>query len=234
MNGVGAGSRWERLAMASGIASGVLQLGVLGYFSATVLSKIPFDAEVVERAQIYVEIAEKIRLGNYLMTLPAPFLLLFLAGLESKLRRAEQGNSTMSMAAFGAGTAMVMLWPISVVLNDVGIEIAQSGGDAATVSALDAIGPYMLALSALPRSVLLVATSLVLLEGGLRPRWLGWIGLILAGLSMLGSGTLVSRSLFGPLALSTLLFYLWLIVLSAALLERRQAVPAPSAQGALT
>lgn len=53
------------------------------------------------------------------------------------------------------------------------------GGDAATIEALDGMSPLSLALSTLPRALLLVATSLVLLRSQMAPRWVGWTGLAL-------------------------------------------------------
>jgi hypothetical protein len=93
-----------------------------------------------------------LRLGKYLLILPLPFLLFFLAALFGVLRRVH-GSNTLGVAAVTAGTAVAVVWPLSAVVNT--IAIAEAGGDAATIIAFDAIGPYALALSA----VLLLATA---------------------------------------------------------------------------
>jgi hypothetical protein len=116
-----------------------------------------------------------------------------------------------------------MIWPLAAILSDIGIDIALAGGDAATVASLDAIAPYSLALSALPRMVLLLTVSAALLYHELAPRWIGWLGVAAGLLSLAGTATLVVSALFPLLALSTLFFELWIIVLSLALLSKTQA-----------
>ncbi len=64
----------------------------------------------------------------------------------------------------------------------------------------------MLALSTLPRAVLLAATTAALLREPRLPRWLTWSGLGLGAFSLLGSATLVDARFFPALALGTLGF----------------------------
>ena len=79
--------------------------------------------------------------------------------------------------------------------------------------------PLALALSAFPRAVLLGATSVVLLEGRVVSRWIGWTGLALAVISLASTGTLLTPALLPFLALGTLLFVLWIAALTVALLR---------------
>jgi hypothetical protein len=81
----------------------------------------------------------------------------------------------------------------------------------------------MLALSTLPRAILLAAASVGLLNGRFIPRWLGWLGLALAVVSLVGSGTMLVGQLFPVLALGTILFEVWILLLSNAL--RRGCLP---------
>ena len=95
--------------------------------------------------------------------------------------------------------------------------------------------PLALALSAFPRAVLLGATSVVLLEGRVGPRWIGWTGLVLGLVSLISTGTLLTPALFPFLAIGTLLFVVWLLALIFALLRntqtpnRLQSRPEPAA-----
>lgn len=208
----------ERLAFISGIVFSLMQLGALLYFIILVFPQMgPLDA-AAQHVAFYTEHGMTLKLGNYLMTLPMPFFLLFLGGLSGVLWRGG-GNGTLVTAAVASGVIVALLWPLSAVLNHIGIDIAQAGGDAATIVALDAIGAYMLALSALPRAVLLAAASVGLLYGRFIPGWLGWLGLALAAISLVGSATLVARQLFPALALGTLLFEVWVLLLSIVLLR---------------
>jgi hypothetical protein len=213
----------ERLAFVSGIAFSFIQFGVMLYFMILVLPQMGPPDAAAQHVAFYTQHGATLRLGNYLMTLPTPFFLFFLAGLGGVLRRAEGGGSTLATATVTSGAIVAILWPLSAVLNNIGIDIAQAGGDAATIVALDAIGPYMLALSTLPRAILLAAASVGLLNGRFIPRWLGWLGLALAVVSLVGSGTMLVGQLFPVLALGTILFEVWILLLSNAL--RRGCLP---------
>ena len=79
--------------------------------------------------------------------------------------------------------------------------------------------PLALALSAFPRAVLLGATSVVLLENRLVPRWIWWTGLALGLISLVSTGTLVAPALFPFAAIGTLLFVFWIAALVVALLR---------------
>lgn len=210
-----------RLALASGIIFSLVQLGALFYFIIFIFPRMGPPEATAQHLLFYTQHGEALRFGNYLLMLPAPFFLLFLGGLFGLLRQAEGDQGPLAPAALTGGVLVAILWPLSGVLNNIGIDIAQAGGNAATIVALDAIGPYMLALSALPRVVLLAATSGGLLSARLIPRWLGWLGLGLALVSLAGSATLVAPQLFPVLALGTLLFEVWVLLLSMALLRRR-------------
>jgi hypothetical protein len=85
--------------------------------------------------------------------------------------------------------------------------------------------PLALALSAFPRALLLGATSAVLLEARLAPRWIGWSGLALGLVSFVSTSTLVTPVLFPFLALGTLLFVVWVAALTFTLL------PSPRTKG---
>ncbi len=149
--------------------------------------------------------------------LPVPFFLLFLGGLFGVLRRAEGGSGALAMVSVGAGIAMAMTWPFGLLLAGVGTSIVLQGGDAATAWAFDGMAPLSLALSSFPRTVFLAATSAVLLEDRLVPRWVGWSGLVLALVSLIGTATLVVGDLFPLLMLGTLIFELWVLALGVSL-----------------
>ena len=214
----------ERLALVSGIIFTILQLGVLMYFISLVFPQMGPPDAVEQHLAFYTQHGEVLRLGNYLLTLPTAFFLFFLGGLSGILRSAEGGRPVLATTAIISGAIVAILWPLSAALNNIGIDIAQAGGDAATIVALDGIGVYLLALSALPRTVLLAAMSIVLLHSQLAPRWVGWLGLGLGLISIIGSATLVLVNLFPVLAFSTLLFELWILVVSVALWRNQAAI----------
>ncbi len=65
---------------------------------------------------------------------------------------------------------------------------------------------------------------MVLLEGRVVSRWIGWTGLALAVISLASTGTLLTPALFPFLALGTLLFVLWIAALTVALLRNPRTV----------
>ncbi|MBK8899766.1 MAG: hypothetical protein IPM53_01160 [Anaerolineaceae bacterium] len=208
----------ERMAFISGILFGLMQFGALLYFIILVFPQMGPPDAAAQHVAYYTEHGMTLKLGNYLMTLPMPFFLLFLGGLSDVLGRSE-GGGTLATAAVASGIIVAFLWPLSAVLNHIGIDIAQAGGDTASVVALDAIGVYMLALSTLPRAILLAAASVGLLYSRSVPGLMCWMGLALAVISLVGSATLVARQLFPMLALGTILFEVWVLLLSIVLLQ---------------
>ena len=214
-------SRWEQPALASGIVFAVFQIAAIVFATVFLLSKLPpVGAPLTEWAEALVQIPTMtVGIANYLLLLPVPFFLLFLSGLVGVLRRAEGGSGTLAVSALGAGIAMAMTWPMGILITGLSSDIVADGGDLATAWALDGMAPFSLALSAFPRTVLLVATSVLLLGSRLAPRWIGWLGLALALVSLVGTGMLLIGDLFPVLALGTLIFELWILALSVSLVR---------------
>jgi hypothetical protein len=215
--GLGRQFRWERVALASGILFVAVQIATIAFnvvFFAT--THPPVDASPQETARGFAEHATMVEIGTYLYVLQVPFWLLFLFGV---LRRAEGGSEAFSVSAFGAGVAMVVIASMCALISALTPTIGRLGRDPATVKAVDGMTPLALALSAFPRAVLLGATSVVLLDGRVGPRWVGWTGLALGLVSLVSTGTLLAPALFPLLAIVTLLFVVWVGALTVALLR---------------
>ena len=69
-------------------------------------------------------------------------------GLFGFVRRLPGGGDTAAIIVVAAGAAMALMWPLGGIISDIELDLALVGGDPATVSSLDAIAPYTLALSA--------------------------------------------------------------------------------------
>ncbi len=226
-------SRWERPALASGILFGVLQIVAIVFITVFVLSQLPpVGAPLNEWASALMQIPRMtVSIANYLLLLPVPFFLLFLGGLYGVLRRAEGGSGALAVAILGAGIAMAVIWPFGILIAGLSSEIVARAGDVAVAWMLDGMAPLSLALSAFPRTVLLAATSLLLLDRRLAPRWIGWLGLALALVSFIGTAMLLVGDLFPVLALSTLIFDLWILALSVSLVRSERTVSQVSPRG---
>ncbi|MDQ4001710.1 MAG: DUF4386 domain-containing protein [Actinomycetota bacterium] len=225
--------RWERLALASGILFAAVQIATVAFNVVFFLTTHPpMDASPQETARGFAQQETMVEIGIYLYVLQVPFWLLFLGGLSGVLRRVEGGSGALSVSVLGAGVAMVVIASMGALISALTPIIGQLGGDAATVKAIDGMTPLALALSAFPRAVLLGGTSVILLESRLAPRWIGWAGLALGLISLLSTGTLVAPALFPFLAIGTVLFVVWVLTLSVALLRstRTESLVAPGAE----
>lgn len=225
-------SRWERPALAGGIVFALLQIAAIVFATVFLLSRVPPPgAPLREWADALIQIPmTTVNLVNYLLLLPLPFFLIFLGGLFGVLRRAEGGSGPLAVSALAAGIAMAVTWPMGIIIANLSSGIVAGGGDVVTAFHLDGMAPFSLALSALPRTVLLLATSLLLLGSRLAPGWMGWVGLALALVSFVGTGMLLVGDLFPVLALGTLLFELWILALSVALMRSGRAASRATAQ----
>jgi hypothetical protein len=216
---------WQRISLGSGIAFMVAQIAALTFFTTMVLPKMPaIDAPVRDRADFFVEHGDLLILTNYLLVIPMLFFLLFLGGMYSFLRQVEAEANTLSAIALAAGVAMVIIWPLGLVISNIGVEIAREGGDPATVAALDAMPPYTLALSAFPKAALLAAASVAILQSRVMQRWVAWGGIAVAGITLIGSATLLVGDVFPLLGIASLFFYFWVGAFSLALLRRASSV----------
>ena len=95
------------------------------------------------------------------------------------------------------------------MLHDIALDSAVDGADLRLLAAWDAVAPYSLAFSVLPRLFFIGAIVLGLRMTGTAP-WLQRLGLVLLPLSLVGSATLVAGAVFPVLALSTLGYELWI------------------------
>jgi len=205
----------ERRALRSGVVFAALQLCALAFIAAVVLPTLgSINADPSRKAASFVQNGWLLRLGNYLLACCSPFFLFFLPGLASSIRRL--GANTLATAVLVSGAAMAMIWPMGAAITDVAVDIARAGGDAATVAGLEAMAPYSLAVAAWPRIALVVAASLALQQRRGPLTRLARLGWVVAGLSAIGTATPLVPTLFAALALSTLLFDVWVIAVALA------------------
>jgi hypothetical protein len=102
----GGASRFDRLALASGIAAAALHLAGAVLFIALVLPELPpLAAPAPERAAFYARMARSAvyRGISFLGELQLLLLLPFFGGLRGILARAEGGSGSIASTVFGAG-----------------------------------------------------------------------------------------------------------------------------------
>jgi hypothetical protein len=188
----------------------------------------PLGAPAAEHASFYAQHWDALKVASYLYLLPIPFFLLFLGALFTLPGRAAGDTGVLTVATVGAGLALVMTWPSGIVVAHTGQGMARHGLEPDAVVAFDGVAQYALALSGFPRAVLLGGVAFVLLQAAIWPRWLARAGLALAVVALVGTATLVLPELYPVAALGVVLFDLWLVALSGALLHAAPArSPAP-------
>jgi hypothetical protein len=203
-----AGDWLVRLSARFGMAFTICQLGVMVVMAVFVLPHAGSPNEpALERGQHVLDAETWYRVGNYLFMLAGSLLLGFLGAVYVKLRRAD-GTGVLATVAVAAGTLLTLIWPYAGVLHDVALDTAADGTDLRILGGWDAVAPYSLAFSALPRMFLIGAIVLGLRMLG-TGTWLQRIGIVLLPLSLAGTATLVAGAFFPLLALSTLGYELW-------------------------
>ena len=197
-----------RISARFGVAFTICQLGVMVCMAVFVLPHggSPNDP-ALERGHDVLDAQDLYRAGNYAFMLAGSLLLGFLGAVHLKLRRAD-GTGVLATIAVAAGTLLTLIWPYAGVLHDVALDTAADGTDLRILGGWDAVAPYSLAFSAMPRVFFIGAIVLGLRMLGTAP-WLQRVGVVLLPLTLLGTATLVAGAFFPLLALSTLGYELW-------------------------
>ncbi|WP_028051242.1 hypothetical protein [Cellulomonas sp. URHD0024] len=209
----------ERLSTRFGLAFPLSQVVVMIVMALLVLPNAGSpDDPPLERGARMLEGASAYKIGNFVFMIAGTLLLGFLGAVHLRLRRAD-GTGVLATVAVAAGTLLALIWPLAAVLHDVTVEAASAGGDLATFAGWDAVAPFSLSFSVLPRVFFIGAVVLGLRAENVAPG-LRRMGLVLIAISLVGSATLVAGGLFPVLALSTLGFDLWLGALAWHWLRR--------------
>ncbi len=156
----------------------------------------------------------------FMIVVGALFFLWFLTSLRERLRAVESGSHGLSTLAFGSG-----LLSIALLLGAACIGIGPAAVADETdkfqldpdLARLTSTTSYLLLVSStMIAAGLVVATSVLAIRNGVLPAWLGWIGLVVAVLTLLA------------VAWFPILVYLaWILVVSIALVLRPNQQPPP-------
>jgi hypothetical protein len=155
-------------------------------------------------------------MGAYIWVVGALAFLWFVTRLRSVLRGPEGGTGALSNLVFGSGVVFAAVWMVSAaafaaVAYAVGLRGA-TVSDPDFVKVLPQMAWMILLLGAGFAGLLLVLTTSILsLQTGVLPRWLAWLGIVVA-IALPFDVIYVS---IGP-------FLLWVLLASIVLLMRRE------------
>jgi hypothetical protein len=159
-------------------------------------------------------------IGAYMWVLGALAFLWFVTRLRSVLRGAEGGTGALSNLVFGTGVIysalmMASAMAFAAVAYAVGLRGA-TVSDPDFVKVLPQMAWMILLLGAGFAGLLLVLTASILsLQTGVLPRWLAWLGIVVAIVL-----------LFDVIYVNIVPLLIWVLAASIVLLMRREAATA--------
>ena len=192
----------RRLVAAAGLTAVALNLPAF-------LLVPPAPALGTETADIvgyYQDAGRPFLLYSWLVALSVPFLIVHLAAVSEWLRRRELPGLAATYFASGlmAHTVQLLLLAFAQLAG-----MAAMRGDAEAARTLADLGTIGFSFCALAEVARQVAGGLAIRETGVVPRWISWLAFSTAGLCLLGSVGLMTRS--GGLAAGSLPMVLWLL-----------------------
>lgn len=151
-------------------------------------------------------------------------LVIFAAALYPTLREHEEGNGTVASIAFGAGIAAGTVSLLQGLFTQVLADHVAALGDAAAIRTLYDLNAEGDTFKLLALGVLLAATSVDILRTHVLPRWLGWLGAVLAPLLIVaGWNFLLSTSAqYTAYSILLVLLLVWVAGMSLASVQRRR------------
>jgi hypothetical protein len=215
-------SRWERWGPLAGIAFVVLF--VVGFS----LNNIPSaDDSTAKIFSFYNDSGDRAQLiiSSYVLWLAALFFFWFIAGLRARLLAVEGAPGRLTSISFGGGLVFIaMLMAAAACFASIAGDITFGGDDfvgAQGARFLDGarfipeLGfPLLLIGGAFAAIAMVDAASILIVRTGMLPSWIGYFGFVAAvGL------------LFAGFFLPILLFLLWVLFASVAMLRRAPVAP---------
>lgn len=213
--------RWERWGAIGGFLY-VIGMILLFLFPG----EPPQDATTEQLLQFYQDNEFALTWGAYIMvTVGGLGLLWFLGSLRSALRRAEGGTGRLSALAMAAGTgSLILLFGAVGVFVSTAFSAVDPGNvnfqfDLSTHEMVIGAGFGLFILHLVLASALVAATSVLSIRTAVFPKWLGWVGMLLA-LALV----IPFVSFFALFA-----FWAWVVVIVILLLTGRGSRSAPEA-----
>lgn len=150
------------------------------------------------------------------------FFIWFLGSLRDVLSQTESSSDQLSTIAFGSGLLTAGLFLASSALSSMPLLVDLGRADSPTVwysiaGTSEALGD----VTTVTRGVMALAVSWLAIRHGVFSKWLGWSGMIISVLSLVGSGFPIIGGPFGLVwFLGYALFLLWVLVIGVVLVGR--------------
>ena len=157
------------------------------------------------------------QMGFFLILAAGLFFLWFLALLRSRLAHAEGEPGPYTALAFGAGLVASALWIVAdvffIAISYTAQETKEFKVDPNTERLISEMGYLFFVLGTPVAALLVISTSLLAVKERIMPKWLAWLGLVLA----------VPMVLIFLAVIPFLLFLGWVLAVSIVLLLRPES-----------
>ncbi len=214
-------SRFDRWGPIAGIVFAVLF--VVG-IAMTVGNLPQGDDSAQEISNFYNDSGDRLQLiaGGYLMILAGVFFFWFLASLRTRLIAAEGEPSRLTPIAYGSGLVFTgLLMASACAFISVAGDVSFGGEKFASADAaryLPELGYPLLVIAGMFAVIAMIdAASIVIRRTGVLPVWIAYFGFVTAVI-------LLASVFFIPMVL----FVLWVVFVSVAMLRARPVVGTPS------
>lgn len=176
---------WERFGAASGIAFFALVL------AAVFVPPVPptATASASEITSYYGAYGSRVLLAGVFGSLAAMALVWFAAHLRHVLQRAEGGAEKFSPIVYGTGVMVATVGLLATLPQTTMAFMAdQAGatGTAALMIALNDAAQISFSLLAFPAALFVGTSGWAMVRGELARPWLGWLGMAIGLISLLG------------------------------------------------
>lgn len=220
---------WERITAYLGILFFIGMVIALSVFIPVQPAPTDSAADIQE---FFSDDAGLIQTANWFMGVVLLFVFLpFAGGMRAILGRADVDGGMWSRTAFGSAVATVAVTGAGAVFVSAAMLAYDSGGLDADLMRwvlwADAVTYGFIA--ALGIALFLATSSIVVLRTGVLWNWLGWLGMAMAGLCLIGAWWPVSGDVEGVLAmlafLSMPMLGLWSLLAGINLLREPARTP---------
>ena len=213
-------ARWAPL---SGIISVALWIAALSIMLGSGVDTKESDSKILAYYRDDGHLSNQI-LGFFLILGACMFFVWFLSVLRGRIARAEGGGGTLTALAFGSGLVTTGLWVVAAGLWAVVADTLQETDrfvlDPNSYRLVGGLGYMIFVAGAMIALVLVAATSLAAVKTGFLPKWLGWVGFVVAASLVVSFAFVPFFALLG-----------WVLVVSVVLIWKPAETAAVAAAG---